>query len=347
MLAARLSRIRAAAEHGARLTEQMLAYSGKSSLALKPIDLSHLVEEMADLLRASVSEHCHLELELAPRAPVEGDGTQLQQVLLNLVTNASEALDAREGRVAVRTGRTELDARDLADAVGAEGAAPGSYVFLEVTDDGPGMDEATRQRIFEPFFTTKFSGRGLGLAAVLGIVRAHRGVLRVRSEPGEGTAVCVLLPLPEGRAARTDAGIRAAPGRRGTVLVVDDQESVVEVAQLMLLSAGHRVLAAVGGRAGIEDFRARAGEIDAVLLDLTMPDVDGEQVLLELQRLRPDVPVIIATGYDAGYVAERVRSRVAGFVRKPYQPEEMLAQVDRALAPSATSRTGSTNSVAR
>jgi len=291
------------------------------------------VEEMADLLRASVSERCRIALELAPRVSVEGDATQLQQVLLNLVTNASEALVDREGCVIVRTGHTELDARDLGAAAGAESATPGDYAFLEVSDDGPGMDEATRLRIFEPFFTTKFSGRGLGLAAVLGIVRAHRGIAQVRSEPGRGTVVRVLIPRA-GLAARIDdaAAAPAAPRRRGTVLVVDDQESVVEVAQLILEGAGHRVIASVGGRAGIEHFRMRAHEIDAVLLDLTMPDTDGEQVLAELQRLRPDVRVIIATGYGAGYTTERVRSRVAGFVRKPYEPEEMLAQIDRALA---------------
>ncbi|HEX5067513.1 MAG TPA: ATP-binding protein [Myxococcota bacterium] len=313
-LQARLSRVRAAAEHGARLTEQMLAYTGKSSLALKPIDLSHLALEMTDLLHASVSERCRIELELAPRAPAEGDGTQLQQVLLNLVTNASEALDGREGRVIVRTGCADADA------------------FLEVEDDGPGMDAATRQRIFEPFFTTKFSGRGLGLAAVQGIVRAHRGVTEVWSEPGQGTRIRVRLPLAPGAQPPRAASAGAAPARRGTVLVVDDQESVVEVAQLILQSAGHRVLTALGGRAGIETFRAHATEIDAVLLDLSMPDADGEQVLAALQRERPDVRVIVATGYGASVAAERVRARVTGFVHKPYAFEEMLAEIDRALA---------------
>ena len=332
-LHARLSRVRAAAEHGARLTEQMLAYSGKSSLALKPIDLSHLALEMTDLLRASVSEHCHIELELAPRAPAEGDGTQLQQVLLNLVTNASEALAEQEGRVVVRTGRSEVLARDT-DAADAESVPPGRYAFLEVEDDGPGMDAQTRQRIFEPFFTTKFSGRGLGLAAVQGIVRAHQGVAQVWSELDRGTRVRVMLPLAAGAPAQAPCtAADAAPARRcGSVLVVDDQESVVEVAQWILQSAGHRVLTAVGGPAGIAQFRAHAGEIDAVLLDLSMPEADGEQVLEALQHERPDVRVIIATGYGTGLAAERVRARVTGFVHKPYAFEELLAQIDRALA---------------
>jgi PAS domain S-box-containing protein len=327
----RLTRIRAAAEHGARLTEQMLAYSGKSSLALKPIDLSQLVDEMTDLLRASISDRCRLELDLGPRAPVEGDATQLQQVVLNLVTNASESFAGRQGTVRVRTGCSQEDAATLAGATGTDDPAPGPYAFLEVSDDGPGMDAATRARIFEPFFTTKFSGRGLGLAAVLGIVRAHRGVLEVRSAPGEGSTLRVLLPEARSAVSQTAAADAAETGtlRRGTVLVVDDQDSVVEIAQIILEAAGHRVLTAVGGRAGIEAFRSRAHEIDAVLLDLAMPDTGGEEVLREMQRVRPDVRVIISTGYGD----DRVRaSGVIGYVRKPYEPEEILEEIDRALA---------------
>ncbi len=331
----RLARIRAAADHGARLTEQMLAYSGNSSLALKPLDLSQLVEEMADLMGASVSERCRLELELSPRTPVEGDATQLRQVALNLVTNASEALAGGDGTVRVRTGRTEQDAATLAGTAGTESPAPGPYVFLEVSDDGSGMDAATRERIFEPFFTTRFSGRGLGLAAVLGIVRAHRGVVHVRSELGRGTSIRVLLPEAHAIATRAgDAGPMGADDRRrGTVLVVDDQDSILELAQIVLERAGHRVITAIGGRAGIERFRSRGHEIDVVLLDLAMPDADGEEVLREMQRLRPDVRVIISTGYGSTSMAERMGAfGVAGFVRKPYEPEEVLAQIDGALA---------------
>jgi PAS domain S-box-containing protein len=331
----RLARIRAAADHGARLTAQMLAYSGRSSFERKPLDLSRLLEEMADLLRASLSERCQLVLELSSRAPVEGDATQLQQVVLNLATNASEALGEREGCVWVRAGTTVQDAASLAGAVGTENPVPGAYTFLEVADDGPGMDAATQARVFEPFFTTKFSGRGLGLAAVLGIVRAHGGVVLVRSEPGRGTSIRVLLPEPGSVLARSQPTVAAgepAP-RRATVLVVDDQDFVLEVAQAFLERAGHRVLTAIGGRAGIERFREHAHEIDAVLLDLAMPDADGEAVLRELQRLRPDVRVIIATGYGSGHAAERLASaHVAGILRKPYEAEEMVALVQRVLA---------------
>jgi PAS domain S-box-containing protein len=331
----RLARIRAAAEHGAGLTEQMLAYSGRSGVTLKPLDLSDLVEEMMDLLRASISERCRLELDLSPRTPVEGDGTQIRQVVLNLVTNASEALVGGVGALLVRTGLVVHSAEDLAGAVGTDRPRPGAYAFLEVSDDGQGMDATTQARVFEPFFTTKFSGRGLGLAAVLGIVRTHGGVVQIRSAVGMGTRVRVLIPELRGdfAAAERAPRTRSPERRRGTILVVDDQDDVVEVAQAFLERAGHRVVTAGGGRAAIETFRERGHEIDAVLLDLAMPDTTGEEVLLEIQRIRSDVRVIIATGYSAQAAAERLASLgVVGFVRKPYQPEEILEQIGRALA---------------
>ena len=336
-LRSRLARIRDAAQLGAGLTEQMLAYSGKSGVTLKELDLSHLLDEMTDLLGASVAESCRLVLELAPRARVEGDATQLRQVVLNLVTNASES---GAETVCVRTSLVECSAEELAGGIGAEGLLRGAYVCLEVSDDGQGMDPATRSHIFEPFFTTKFSGRGLGLAGVLGIVRGHRGTVQVSSEVAVGTRVRVLLPASRAALASVEeppAAREPAPAQRtGTILVVDDQDYVVEVAQAFLERAGHRVVTAGGGWAAIECFRERGGEIDAVLLDLTMPDASGEVVLEELQRIRPDVRVIIATGYNPEAASQRLASHgVAGFVRKPYEPEEILEQIGRALGARA------------
>jgi CheY-like chemotaxis protein len=258
---------------------------------------------------------------------------------LNLVTNASEGLVDGAGTVSVRTGLASCSADDLVGAVGSGDVRPGTYAFLEVADDGRGMDAATRDRMFEPFFTTRFSGRGLGLAAVLGIVRAHGGVLCVHSAPGQGTVIRVLFP--RGPAAAKPAE-NPAPGdtaerSRGTILVVDDDEFVVELAKEFLERAGHRVLTAAGGRAGIACFQERGREIDVVLLDLAMPDASGEEVLQELRRVRPGVPVIVSTGYAAEVAAKRVLEHgVAGFVRKPYEPEDLVDQIGLALAGART-----------
>jgi CheY-like chemotaxis protein len=242
------------------------------------------------------------------------------------------------GTLLVRTGLVQQRAEDLAGSAGTERPRPGAYAFLDVSDDGQGMDAPTQARIFEPFFTTKFSGRGLGLAAVLGIVRAHGGVVQIHSGVGTGTRVRVLLPELRGDFAETSDILksRTAERRSGTILVVDDHDYVVEVAQAFLERAGHRVVTASGGRAAIETFRERGHEIDAVLLDLAMPDTSGEEVLLEIQRIRSDVRVIIATGYTAQAALERLASHgVVGFVRKPYEPEEILEQISRALADRA------------
>jgi PAS domain S-box-containing protein len=330
-LRSRMARIVVAAQHGSALTERMLVYAGRGTQARKPLRLASLIEEMDDLLHASLPESCRLETTLDADAWVEGDDTQLRQVLLNLVTNAAEA---RAGRVTVRTGVVEADAAYLADARGVASAAPGSWAFLEVSDTGPGMDEATRRRIFDPFFSTKATGRGLGLAATLGIVRGHGGVLKVTSEPGRGTTIRVLLPHATlgSRAERMSAGAASsrAPLR---VLVIDDDEAVLELAEEFLTRAGNQVVTARGGRDGLAHFARDPGAFAAVVADLAMPDLDGRQVLEELRRLRPGVPVILATGHGSDLVASSSdHLGPVGFLRKPYGAEELVARVAEAVA---------------
>jgi PAS domain S-box-containing protein len=334
---ARLLRIADAAEHAASLTDQMLAYAGKASAALDPLDLSALVRSTADLLRASVSAGATIALELAEDLPaVEGDATGLRQVLLNLVLNGSEAQGERGGRIVVRTACETLKRDDLDGAFGAS-LAPGPAVVLEVHDEGCGMDPETAGRIFEPFFTTKFSGRGLGLAAVLGIVQAHGGAIRVASAPGQGTSLRVLLPP----SVRPAAPAPAAPGDlagaiRGTVLVVDDDEGVRELAREVLERAGFRVRTVGDGRAALELVRAAPAAIDAVLLDLAMPDMSGEEAFLRLRELRGDLPVVLVTGYDAARAADHFAARgLQGFLRKPWEPEALVEAVQQAAHPPA------------
>jgi PAS domain S-box-containing protein len=332
----RLERVHTAAQHAAGIVDQMLTYSGKALVKLDRLDLSHLVAEILELLQISSSKNAILETDLVERLPpVNGDVTQLRQVIVNLITNASEALGKRKGTISVRTGVLAVNRAYIADTYGTADPAEGEYVYLEVADNGSGMDEGTRARIFDPFYTTKVSGTGLGLAAALGIAQGHHGVIKITSEPGKGTTFRVLLPRaqPAADVVPEKRGPPPASLASGTVLVVDDEEGVLELAQEFLQRAGFDVVAASGGREALEIFRARAAEIDAVVLDLIMPDFDGDETLAEIRRVRSDVPVILMTGYVEEKTAEDFAARdVSAFIRKPYEPEALVDSVRASLA---------------
>ena len=330
-----VERIRDAGRQLSGLTQQLLAYSGKGTFVVQPLDVSRLIEEMGHLLAVGVSKKAMLRYELAPDLPaVEGDPSQLGQVMMNLVTNASDALGESVGSIVVRTGVMEVDHDYLSQAYLFEEYAEGPYVFVEVEDSGAGMDGETRGRIFDPFYTTKFSGQGLGLAVVLGVVRSHRGAICVYSEPGQGTLFRVLIPCSPAAVARTSEAPESAPDwtAAGTVLVVDDEPGVREIAGEMLQRLGLEVHTAVDGLAALEFLHARAGEIDLVLLDLTMPGLGGMEVLQQIERTRPDLPVVLMSGYNESYSAKGCADRIAGFLQKPFSSEQ-LEQVLRAALP--------------
>jgi PAS domain S-box-containing protein len=269
------------------LTNQLLAYSGHGRFRIEQLNLSALVEEMEQLLESSVSKKVVLESELLKGLPaVKADATQLRQVVMNLIINASEAVGDAKGLISVRTKLVTLRDQAPATEYPPDGLAPGNYVCLQVCDTGCGMEEETQAKMFDPFSTTKFQGRGLGLAAVLGIVRGHNGAITVSSEPGHGTTIRVFLPAAD-RPSPPDP-ITPVDGTpwlgTGIVLVVDDEEIVREVAREMLSEWGFDVLTAADGRQGVERYRAHAGEIAVVLLDLTMPEMGGEQALDETLR---------------------------------------------------------------
>jgi CheY-like chemotaxis protein len=279
---------------------------------------------------------------------------------MNLVTNAAEALGDEGGRVSVCTGRERLSGEALSNMQSSTDAEEGDYVYIEVSDDGPGMDPVTRARLFEPFYSTKFSGRGLGLAVVLGIVRAHRGAIQLTSQLGEGTSIRVFLPMLEaapdavassvpvasvvnelGRGADPKDAPRVVDGpASGMVLVIDDEEPVSELAQIFLERAGFEVLVAGGGREGLELFEKNSDRVVLVLLDLTMPEVSGGEVFAELRKVNPSIPVVVTSGYTHETAARRIgtmdRTR---FVQKPYEPDVLLVAVNDLLAPSAGSVT--------
>ena len=318
-----LHEIQTAANRAADICRQMLAYSGKGRFVIQSLDLSDLLGEMTQLLAVSVSKQAVLHYDCDPELPpVEGDAAQIRQVIINLVTNASDALGESNGNIWIRTGVQHCDRRYLRTTDLGADLPEGAYVYLEVADDGCGMDEQTRQRIFEPFFTTKFPGRGLGLAAVLGIVRGHQGTLQVKSVPGHGTTFRVMLPVTENPDEVYLAGRSSTEETpaRGKVLLIDDEDAVRALAARMLQRLGYKVITAADGSQGVERFREHRNEIVAVLLDMTLPRMSGEETLRSLQDVAPDVRVLLSWGLKATELPAGLagRGRV-GLVRKPYQ----------------------------
>jgi signal transduction histidine kinase/CheY-like chemotaxis protein len=333
---AHLAEIETAARRAAELANQLLAYSGKGRFIVTDVDLNVLAEEMGQLLHTSIGRRVGLRFELRPDLPeVRGDATQLRQVLMNLVLNAADAIGDGLGVVTVRTGVFDADETFLAACAVRGDAAPGIYAALEVADTGCGMDAATRARIFDPFFTTKFTGRGLGLSAVQGIVRSHRGALWIQSEKGRGSTFRVLFPP-----ALPIASLRGDPPAEtplgagsGLVLVVEDEELVRRSAVRMLVHLGFQALEAQDGHEAVDLLRTHGERIDAVLLDMTMPRMDGAETFAALRALRPDLPVVLMSGYDERETLERFpRESLAGFLRKPFVLADMAARMRNAIA---------------
>ena len=330
----RLRKIQRAARRAAALTSQMLAYAGQQPLRVELLDLSKLVDEMQELVSSSVAGKTALDVRLDRDLPaVEAEAAQLSQVVMNLITNAAESLVDGAGRITVRTGVVKIETPP-AGLLFAETLGTGPHVHIEVADTGAGMDAETRARIFEPFYTTKFAGRGLGLAAVAGIVRAHRGAIEVESEPGVGTRIRVLLPAASGFApqpSREEASIGSWRAT-GTVLVVDDDIGVRELAEDVLRRTGMKVLTAVDGHEGVKLFGLHSDSIRVVLLDRTMPALSGMDTMEALRALRPDVRIVLVSGYSEKRVTRELAGRgVAGFLKKPFTPEALLALIREAL----------------
>ena len=309
----------------------MLAYSGRGRFDVRTVQISDVVAEMAHLLEVSISKKCILKYDFAKNLPpINADAAQLRQVIMNLIINASEAIGDRSGVIAGTTGAMECDRAYLQESSLDSGLEPGLYVYLEVADTGAGMTHDVRQRIFDPFFTTKFTGRGLGLAAVLGIVRGHHGLIKVYSEPSRGTTFRVLLPPAKEALPEAPAGPPRSPALRGSglILLVDDEETVRSLVRTYLIQAGFEVLTASDGREAIGIFSREARRVRLVLLDLTMPRMNGEETYTELRRIRPDIRVILMSGYNEQEATGRFAGKhLAGFIQKPFRMEEFAAVV--------------------
>jgi PAS domain S-box-containing protein len=311
-----------ASERASHLTRQLLAYAGKGRFIIEPIDLSALVREIAGLVQASIPKHVQLRLELRDDLPlIAADASQIQQIIMNLVINGAEAIGpTNNGTVLVTTAEQHVDEHYLLSTFEGPAQLPeGTYVALDVHDTGCGMDEATIKRIFDPFFTTKFTGRGLGLAAVQGIVRGHKGALKVYSTYGKGTTFKVLFPATEETIAVKRPPVAPVAARDQLVLVIDDEEIIRKTAKAMLERYGYTVVLAENGKEGVELFQVLADKVSAVLLDMTMPVMNGEETFSRLMAIRPDVKVVLSSGFNEVEAVRRFTGKnLAGFIQKPY-----------------------------
>jgi len=326
-VATSLAEIIRSGERAAELCQQMLAYSGRGQFVVSVQELRDVVQEMARLVESAVPKGATLFCDFPASTPrIKADVTQIRQVVMNLITNAAEAVDPHGGNVTVRTGRTLVDEATMRVARPPGSLKPGSYAFVEVVDDGVGMHAKTLSTIFDPFFTTKMQGRGLGLAAVLGIVHAHGGAITVESTYGKGTRFCVLLP-PTDEAVK----VRASPigqrvPRSATILVVDDEDTVRRVAARCLRRAGYKVAVQGRGEDALRHLEAHADRIDAVLLDVTMPGMGGGATYAAIRKQHPDLPILLMSGYSESDVLDAI-GESAEFMQKPFRSRTLISLV--------------------
>ena len=337
---AHLKHIEYAAQRAADLARQMLAYSGRGQFVIRPVCLGDVTRARLAFINKVLPANVSLETSLAPVLPaIDGDADQLAQLLTNVIVNAIEAIGEKEGRIHVASGHGHCGRADLASMYLDEHLPEGEYAYLEISDTGCGMPPEIQARMFEPFFTTKFTGRGLGLAAVLGILRGHGGAVRVTSEPGRGTTMRLLFPARgQWNATASDSAAPApatpAPsaGPSGHILVIDDEETVRSVARMILERAEYTVVTAATGAEGIARFREAGGRFNAVLLDMRLPIVTSQQVCEELKSIRPDVKIILSSGYLEDDATEGFdRHGIAGYLQKPYRFDELIACIRRVI----------------
>lgn len=330
-----LKGIETSAVRAADLCQQMLAYSGKGKLVVDVVDLREVVKEMTQMLDVSVSKKAICAYHFEDNVPfVEADATQMRQIVLNLITNASEALGDKRGIISVSVYSEECDREHLSGSFTDDELPPGLYVCLEVTDNGQGMDEQTMERIFDPFFTTKFTGRGLGLSAVLGIIRGHKGSIKVQSEAGKGTRFQVFLPAAAKK--RPEESVQEPAPKSwqgcGTILLVDDDERIRAIMPEMLADLGFEILTATNGREAVDVYKSHKDEILLVILDHTMPEMDGEETFYELQRIDSAVRVLLCSGYREQEITQKfVGTGPAGFIQKPFRIDDLISKLEYVL----------------
>ena len=324
-----IQRIEATTQRGSDLARQLLAYAGKAHFSIQPLDLNTIIIDLGDLLSVSISKKVGVRMDLQSGLPaVDADSAQFQQVVMNLVINASEAIGDHPGVVTIRTRGLQYGRAELSATFPGQVLEPGPYVRLEVEDNGCGMDAETIGRIFDPFFTTKFTGRGLGLSAMLGIVRGHRAGIRVESTPGEGTNFILLFPASQSVAVQPvpEPGMEQVVS--GTILVVDDEGIIRDLARNALENAGFQVLEARDGLEAVERFTDLGGGVDLVLLDMTMPRMGGAEAFRRIRELAPKVKVLLTSGYTQKESLESLADLPPdGFLQKPFRVRELIGRI--------------------
>jgi len=325
-----IPQIEKAAERAAELCRQMLAYAGKANFVQSEVNVGELVNEMVKMLKSTIGKNIVINLNLSADIPfIRADASQISQIVMNMIINASEAIGAAQGVISVSLAKTIVKAGESIKDHNGKTISAGSYVCLEVADNGCGMESETSRRIFEPFYTTKFTGRGLGMSAVLGIIAAHGGALQLISQPNEGTTFKVYLPIPIKDSVEKGAVLQdpAKPWMgSGTILLVEDEEQVLLIAKTMFQKLGFTVIEASNGKEALELYRSNSKIINLVVTDMGLPVMDGYQLFHELKTLCPELPIIISSGFGDTVVTSRIsREDIAGLVSKPYNFDQMRA----------------------
>lgn len=325
-----------AAERAADLCRRMLIYAGKAQFIPTRIKMAELVSEMCKMLRATISQKISLHSDLAEELPViTGDASQLRQIVMNLIINAAEAIGEEQGEIKVALRQTEIGAQGGDVDFFSVAIPAGSYLCLEITDNGCGMDLEIQRRIFEPFYTTKFTGRGLGMSAVLGIITTHNGMFQLHSQPGQGTAFKIYLPVqnsPSTGQSQAEGSIPAWRGS-GTILLAEDENQLREIAKALIEHLGFAVIEAANGQAALQLYREHAAAIDLVVTDIDMPIMNGYELFNALKRIDRALPIILSSGFGDLCVTEQItEGEVSGYLSKPYSFDQ-LRNVLKSLSP--------------
>jgi len=331
-----IAHIETAAERAAGLCRQMLAYAGKASFIKAQLDFACLVDEMITMLKTTISQTIVIESRLGGDIPAfVGDASQLRQVVMNLIINAAEAIGEVDGKIDISLEKAEIKAKQTTKDHLGKIIPAGHYILLEVSDNGCGMDEETGRRIFEPFYTTKFAGRGLGMSAVLGIIKAHDGALQLESQVGHGTTFKVYLPVQPDSSEKVEASRDETPKAwqgSGTVLLAEDEDHVKSIAIELLQMLGFTVIDAANGKEALELYEKNAADITLVVTDMGMPVMNGYELFYKLKQLNPQLPIIISSGFGEGDIVSKIpRKEIAGLVNKPYSFNQLQDVVKEVL----------------